>query len=312
MSARLPTLVVAVAIVVAACTARPNNALPPEFTTTSSTSLEVVEPPPTTVTLPPPDLAEPIEVVGVADGDTFLGRTADGEAEVRLLGVNAPELDECYGDQARTLLTELLVGADEVTIGADDASDDTDPFGRLLRYVFAVADGEPVFVNERLVAEGAAIALQNGHRHAAAFKALEDRAYASGRGLWGTFACSPEEAGAVPDRPQLRVSEVAADPPGPDEEALEDEWVELVNESYTSVDLGGWGIRDESTRNRLVLPPGVGLAPGETLRIVTGCGTNGGRVVYWCSDAPIWNNDGDTVIVTDPDGNVVDRRVWRP
>jgi len=126
----------------------------------------------------------------------------------------------------------------------------------------------------------------------------------SGIGMWATFACGQPEGGA-PDRPQLRVADVSYDPAGDDTGSLDDEWVEIVNESYGTVNMSGWTVRDESSSNRFVLPS-TSVNPGNTLRIVTGCGTDGGGILHWCSDTPVWNNDGDTVILQDELGNTVD------
>ncbi len=302
---RLFGSIAAGAVFLAAC----NNAVPPslESTTTTTAGAPPTSVTTTSVTLPPPDLSEPATVEAVIDGDTIRVITGGVEADVRLLGVNAPEVEECYGDQARTELTDLLGDFEIVML---PGAEDTDPFGRLLRYVYVDGPDDTTFVNEQLVVAGAAVALQNGHEFQDEFKALEDRAYASGRGMWGTFVCGHPESGVAPDRPQLRVDGVSFDPPGPDGDALDAEWVELVNESYTSVDLGGWVIRDESSSNRLEIPRGTSLAPGNTIRIVTGCGTSGPSAVFWCADSPVWNNDGDTVIVQDHLGNVVERYVY--
>ncbi|MGH8958413.1 MAG: thermonuclease family protein, partial [Acidimicrobiia bacterium] len=52
-------------------------------------------------------------VVEVADGDSF--RIQD--REIRLVGVNAPEREECFGPESREWLTGLLEGND-VEIGS--------------------------------------------------------------------------------------------------------------------------------------------------------------------------------------------------
>jgi len=302
---------IAVGMVIAAIGSACNNAVPPSLVTSSTTST-IGGPAPTitttSITAPPADLGTPATVTAVIDGDTFKATVGGQEVDVRLLGINAPESDECYGAEARTELTDLL-GDFNVTMVA--GKEDVDEFGRLLRYVYVQNGNEVTFVNQRLVADGAALGLQNGHEFQTEFKALEERAYASGRGMWGTFVCGHPKGGVTPDRPQLRIGELSPDPPGPDDKALDEEWIEIVNESYTSVSLSGWILRDESSSHRLHIPR-VGLNPGDTLRVVTGCGTSGGGVVYWCADGPIWNNGGDTVIIEDARGNVVDHKVYGP
>lgn len=270
---------------------------PPPSTTTTTT---------TTVTLPPEEEAETALVVGVLDGDSLRVSKEGVTEDVRLLGINAPEADECHGEAARTALTNLVAG-EEVVMEA--AEEETDGNGRLLRYLYVEREDGTAFVNAELLRAGAAVALQNGHPHQADFKTLEDRAFASGVGMWATHACGQPEGGS-PDRPQIGVTDLSIDPGGDDGAVLEEEWVEVTNESYTTIDLSGWTVRDESTSNRLVLPSGVGLNPGETLRIVTGCGTSGATTIFWCSETAVWSNSGDTVLLLDDLGNVIERHVY--
>ena len=260
----------------------------------------------TTVTLPPEEEAERGIVEDVIDGDSISVAMDGAVADVRLLGVNAPEFDECYGPEARGALAGLVSGVEVVMQAGDE---DTDAQGRLLRYVFIETAEKPLLVNQALVSEGAAVGLQNGHFQQERFKEIEGRAYASGKGMWGTFVCG-EPDGGVPDRPQLRISEVVYDPEGPDEETPNGEWVHIVNESYGTVAVGGWVLRDESASNRYQIPAAVGLRPGDSLRIYTGCGTPSSGVLYWCADGPVWSNDGDTAILTDGLGNVVERYAY--
>jgi endonuclease YncB( thermonuclease family) len=81
----------------------------------------------------PPSQADTVTVtvVGWSDGDTVV--TTEGT--VRLIGVNAPDKKEC-GYKAATKIAEALApeGA-TVTLTLPDAHDDTDDYGRLLRYV---------------------------------------------------------------------------------------------------------------------------------------------------------------------------------
>lgn len=68
-------------------------------------------------------------VAYVVDGDTIVlasGRT------VRLRGIDAPERNECGSDRSTRSLTRLIAG-ERVRLVRD--GDDTDRYGRLLRYV---------------------------------------------------------------------------------------------------------------------------------------------------------------------------------
>ena len=59
--------------------------------------------------------------------------------------------------------------------------------------------------------------------------------------------------------------------------------------------------------------PGAALASGETMTVFSGCGEDSETVFYWCaSGSAIWNNDGDTVFLTDPSGNTHDSLSYVP
>jgi endonuclease YncB( thermonuclease family) len=293
-----PLLVALVAFVVllTACTDGDTT----ESTVTDSEPEAVPETTTTQATLPPDDTERAV-VEGVLDGDSLRVILNGGSEEIRLLGINAPERDECFAEEARSTLTNLVAGVEVAMLAGEE---DRDRNGRLLRYVYIEGTAGPTLVNETLLRDGFAVAIQDGHELQAEFKDLENRSYASGIGMWATFACGQPEGGA-PDRPQLRVADVSYDPAGDDTGSLDDEWVEIVNESYGTVNMSGWTVRDESSSNRFVLPS-TSVNPGNTLRIVTGCGTDGGGILHWCSDTPVWNNDGDTVILQDELGNTVD------
>jgi hypothetical protein len=46
------------------------------------------------------------------------------------------------------------------------------------------------------------------------------------------------------------------------------------------------------------------------VRLYTGCGAASVSALYWCNDGAVWNNDGDTVFVLDPSGNIVTSRPY--
>lgn len=69
-----------------------------------------------------------VKVVDVIDGDTFV---ASNKQRVRLLSVNAPELDYCLGQEAKGKLTDLLLNKQVLL---DDIR--ADKYGRLLALVY--------------------------------------------------------------------------------------------------------------------------------------------------------------------------------
>lgn len=128
-----------------------------------------------------PSAATSAVVEYVHDGDTlFLG---DGRM-VRLLGINTPEIGEnaeCYGDEATTLLRQLLPEGSAVWVLPD--VEPLDQYGRSLLFVYT-DDG--LNVNLELLELGAAEVEQyepnlllRDELHRA-----EDEARAADRGLW--------------------------------------------------------------------------------------------------------------------------------
>lgn len=292
-----------VALVAAGCDSRPQA---PEFTETTTTTTTLPggsASATTTPTLPPVEERVTGTVTEVTDGDTVTMLIDGIETDVRLLGINAPEIDECWGPEAGSALTDLVLGQ-EVALGSGE--EDVDSFGRALRFLFLESGSEVRLVNALLVADGHAVAIQNGNEFADAMKASEARAFQSGRGMWGTFACGDSE-GVAADRPVIRVADIAFDPAGPDDDALEEEFVTIVNEGYGRVAISNWVLRDESSSNRLTFPSGTVLAVGDSVTVVTGCGENTANTIFWCRDIPVWSNGGDTVIVSDSLGNAV---IW--
>lgn len=271
-------------------------------TTTAQDSL----PSTTAVTLPPQEDVIRGTVDGVIDGDTIQAMVDGQRLEIRLIGVNAPEGDECYGNESRTALASLVTG--QTVVLASDGPD-TDSAGRALRYV--LIEGDPaILVNAELVSSGAVVPIHSGHLMESEFLSRGDRAYSSGNGMWGTFVCGHPEGGVSADRPQLRIGEVTLIATGADELDLSDERFDIVNQSYTSVDVSGWTVRDESGEHRLELPAGTAISPGGVLQVTTGCGTSGSGVLYWCSESAIWSTTGNTIILQDRLQNVVERRSY--
>jgi endonuclease YncB( thermonuclease family) len=256
----------------------------------------------TTVALPPIEDRVVGTVQSVVDGDTMRMVINGTPTDVRLAGVNAPELDECWGQESADRLTSLVNGKQLLLVAGNT---DADEFGQLLRYAYLETVNGTEFINAIQVSEGGGVAVQGTGDQDATLKSLEARAYQSGRGMWGSIVCGDEEAIRA-DRPVVRVGSINYDPDGPDETVLDEESVTFENEGYGRVDFTGWTLRDESG-TRFTFPRGSVLASGDKLTVVTGCNENADATIAWCADAPVWSNGGDTVIVSDSLGNAV---IW--
>lgn len=248
-------------------------------------------------TSPPDPRGDPAAVTFIFDGDSLEATVGGHIEEVRLLGINAPEADECFGDEARDALDAEL-GHGEIVL-VEGGGDDRDDFGRLLRYVSV--DGRNV--NETMLFNGHAVAVHGDHSLADSFRfAVEEAAFAE-IGMWNPAACGPAA------RSDIVIAWVEYNPPGPDNEVLNDEWVEIVNEGSVAVDLTGWTLRDESSQNRYTFDRS--LPAEERVLVRSGCGDEGGEDAYWCAEQSIWSNGGDTAILQDTHGNVVYWRAYR-
>src|SRR3954447_8748862 len=85
-----------------------------------------------TAPAPPRPLDDAWGVDRVVDGDT-IDISHDGVVlTVRLIGINAPEHDECWGSEAADKLREVV---GEGPVWLDPGVTDQDQYGRLLRYV---------------------------------------------------------------------------------------------------------------------------------------------------------------------------------
>ena len=236
----------------------------------------------------------------IFDGDSLEVRIDGRVKEVRLLGINAPERDECHGNQSREALTVILESADELSVTSD--GEETDRFGRRLR--FLSADG--IDINALLIATGDALAIQTGQSRERTYVELMRSAFAAGSGMWAIGVCG-EMTIAEGD---IIVGAVEFNPPGRDEENLNEEFVKIGNTSGGDIDVSGWVLRDESTANRFVFPNGTVIAAGDTLVVHSGCETDKPSDVYWCNDTPVWSNGGDSALLQDELGNVVDLHIY--
>lgn len=228
---------------------------------------------------------ESARVARVVDGDTV--ELTDGR-KVRYLGINTPEGGQPFYQEA-TDFNAWLVEGREVWLEYD--VNPMDRYGRLLAYVWV---GE-TFINLELVRQGYATVytVPPNVRYDEQFLEAQREAREQERGLWAT------------SRAGVRITALNYDAPGQDRLNLNGEWVEITNEGSEPVDLTGYMLQDDTnhiyTFGEFVMPPGA------TVRIYTGQGTDTDTELYWgYVGEAVWNNDGDTAYLRDPDGSLVD------
>ena len=144
---------------------------------------------------PTRDLA-PSPVLKVVDGDTVHVLVDGVDETVRLIGINTPETDECWGSEATQAAVRLLDGA-TVTLIADPTQADRDRYGRLLRYV-VLPDGTDFGL--RMISDGNAdeYTYDDPYANQQAYRDADAAAAADGEGLWNVATCdgNPKPSGA--------------------------------------------------------------------------------------------------------------------
>ena len=127
----------------------------------------------------PPADSWPAVVTYVVDGDSVWVRSVERRSRVklRLLGIDAPEICQNQGPQARAALQKLVLNQPvRVTVRARDR------YGRALAKVERAEDGRDV--SQAMVAAGWAWVDRFGGHHAA-YESDEDAARHAQRGVFG-------------------------------------------------------------------------------------------------------------------------------
>jgi micrococcal nuclease len=131
-----------------------------------------------------------VRVSRVVDGDTIeIDEAVDGIDEVRLIGVDAPEIshptygEQPYGQEAREFTASRLQPGREIALEFD--VEKTDRYGRLLAYVWSLDDG--AMFNETLLREGYAqvATFPPNVKYENRFLQTQREAREGDRGLWG-------------------------------------------------------------------------------------------------------------------------------
>ena len=274
----------------------------------SDALIELNEDPPNSITYPddgqggaevggPDGSGVAVVVDRVVDGDS-LELTVDGEpVELRLEGFNAPELyadgadgsdfETCNGLASRAAVDESVSSASDLELLATGE----DRFGRTLGDL--LIDGD--LLVPQLVLQGRGLATGDSEEYRDAMAKAAD----AGVGIWGNGCGDPLTT-------DLRIGDSQIDAPGNDRNNLVDEWVEVVNEGLSAVNLEGWVLRDDTTGHHFPLA-GI-LEAGARLTVRTGgdpddSELNGSRPTLYLGERfPVWSNSGETILLIDPNG----------
>lgn len=235
--------------------------------------------------LTPPTGLETATVAQVVDGDTI--ELTDGR-RVRYIGLNTPERDQPYYQEATEANRQLVEGKD---IQLEFDVETFDQYGRTLAYVWV--GGE--MVNLTMLKEGFANAftVPPNVKYEEQFRQAEREAREAERGLW-----AGSDVG-------LKIVHIEADAPGSDQNNPNGEWIEITNQGSKPVQMKGYTLKDEA--NHIYTFGNFKIAPGATFRLYSGRGQDNPTELYWgLVGESVWNNDSDTAFLRDDQGALVD------
>jgi micrococcal nuclease len=326
---RVPAALCCLLLVVAGCSGLSTPASPAvNSTTTGEQATTAVSATGTAADISVPEAAVRVSVTAVVDGDTIRIEYANGTTDtVRLVGVDTPEVHAendpaefegvpdttagatCLreaGVDASNLAKDRLLGR-TVGLAFDPNLDRRGYYDRLLAYVVV----EDRLFNYRLVRSGHARVYESDFTRKAAFDRAEASARGAGRGLWqcADGGTPVADGGTVTaSESELAITTLAYDAPGNDNENLNAEAVTFTNRGDESLSLDGWTVSDEADHRYTFAD--LTLAPGASVTLHTGSGTDTETDRYWGRDGAVWNNGGDTVTVRDASGTVVLERSY--
>jgi len=278
-----------------------------------------------------------VTVVDIVDGDTVDVRYPNEKTETsRLLGVDTPEVHtsvspgefegvpdneagrEClreWGERASSYAKSELSG-ESVSIEFDENEGRRGYYGRLLTYIHV----NEAHFNYNLVENGyARVYDDSDFRLQDEFYNAESQAQNSNSGLWectevssNSDSSSTEDttsSGGTVSSDSLLIAQIHEDAAGRERDNLNDEYIVFENTESSSLDVSEWSVSDEADHT-YHFPDGFEIESGETVTLRTGSGSDTESDLYWGSSSPIWNNNGDTVIVRDRSGEVVLRESY--
>lgn len=179
-------------------------------------------------------------VIHVIDGDTIEIESQGKEYRVRYIGVDTPEREEPYYEEAADANRKMVDNEDVVLV--QDVSE-TDQYGRLLRYVY-LQDG--TFVNAELISQGygRVVTFPPDVAQTKLFTELQQEARDNQRGLWGLSEMQALPAGC--DTCSKNSYDCKDFDSQASAQACHDVCLEMAGEDIHHLDGGGDGVVCES------------------------------------------------------------------
>ena len=116
----------------------------------------------------------PLENIQVVDGDTIRAEAKGEEIKIRLVEIDAPEINQPFGAQSKNFLNKLLYEKDVTLIAQGE-----DRYGRILGEIYA--NGESA--NALMIKSGFAWVYDRYVKDSSLYK-YQDQAKAENLGLW--------------------------------------------------------------------------------------------------------------------------------
>ena len=116
----------------------------------------------------------PLENIRVVDGDTIRAEAKGKEIKIRLVEIDAPEMNQPFGAQSKSFLNRLLYKKDVTLIAQGE-----DRYGRVLGNLFS----NELNVNMLMVKFGFAWVYDEYAKNSSLYK-YQDQAKAENLGLW--------------------------------------------------------------------------------------------------------------------------------
>ncbi|MEA2124071.1 MAG: competence protein ComEC [Solirubrobacteraceae bacterium] len=255
------------------------------------------------------------KVVYVNDGDTFDAIIGGRRQTVRFTSIQALELTtyklghrtgECHAVETANRTEHLLKQAhNRVRLSARNPGARASK-GRLLRGVAIKLHGRWRDLGEMLLREGRAAYMTNvtERQFNVVYNRAQQEAAHEGINLFDPDHCKPGPQQELPIQVWANT-----DPVGIDEQHVNGEQVKIRNLGTVPLALGGWSVRS-GTMRKYRIPAGTSVAPGATLTVHAGHGSNDADELFWGLDQPTFPNMGDArhlgsgVYLFDPQADV--------
>lgn len=125
-----------------------------------------------------------VRVEKIYDGDT-IAAFVDGHFEkIRLIGIDAPEMDQRPWGKGSKICIKSLIATEDLRISLEYDVERRDKYGRLLAYIWT-QDGK--MVNEEMLKKGCAVlfTISPNVKYVERFRAAQKKAREHKAGIWG-------------------------------------------------------------------------------------------------------------------------------